>query len=273
MHPRISVNSVNVMNASLDEQVYYWRRLAAHRVSLISPQLDNYGVAKMAECLAQSHCSVETIVHNFFTGPLTAEPTAWQAAQAKLRERIDQAQALGAQSIYMMTGGHGDLTWEAAAEIFCTAIQPCLAYAQAAGVRLMIENAPAQYADLHIAHTLKDTVWLAERADIGVCIDLFFCWAEPDLQATFVRALPRCGLVQVSDYVLGDRNLPARAVPGDGTIPLARLIGWLISVGYQGNFDLELIGPRIDDEDPQPATERAANVLGKILDSHALHQM
>jgi sugar phosphate isomerase/epimerase len=33
----------------------------------------------------------------------------------------------------------------------------------------------------------------------------------------------------------------ARAVPGDGIIPLDRLIGRVLATGYDGNFDLELV--------------------------------
>ncbi len=33
---------------------------------------------------------------------------------------------------------------------------------------------------------------------------------------------------------IGDRFLPARAVPGDGAIPLERILGWLLEAGYLG---------------------------------------
>jgi sugar phosphate isomerase/epimerase len=79
--------------------------------------------------------------------------------------------------------------------------------------------------------------------------------------------VPRAGLVQVSDYVLGDRALPGRAVPGDGTIPLERLLGQLLELGYEGMFDLELLGPRIDEEGHRAATARAAERTGEILTS------
>ncbi len=55
-------------------------------------------------------------------------------------------------------------------------------------------------------------------------------------------------LVQVSDYVIGTLRTPDRAVPGDGDIPLARIIGQLLEAGYDGVFDIELIGPRIEVE-------------------------
>lgn len=108
---------------------------------------------------------------------------------------------------------------------------------------------------------------LAELAGIGVCIDIYACWAEAALQETIERAMPRCHLIQVSDYVYGDRSLPSRAVPGDGAIPLERILGWALDAGYAGAFDLELIGPRIDAEGRREATRRAATNVGALLDA------
>ncbi|MYM63878.1 sugar phosphate isomerase/epimerase [Pseudomaricurvus sp. HS19] len=266
VHSRISVNSVCFFAATLQQQSEYWRILNAHTVSLIAPQLDNHELGKVQQTLQSCDCEVETIVHNFVAGaPLDPNPASWHKPREQLQRRIDEARQLGARSIYMLTGGRGDMDWEDAAAVFAEAIKPCVAYAQQAGVQLMIENAPAQYADIHIAHSLRDTVTLAELANIGVCIDLFFCWAEADLKHTIERCIPRCGLVQVSDYVLGDRNLPARAVVGDGAIPLTRLLQWIIDAGYSGAFELELIGPRIDQETPLLAVKRSIDALNTML--------
>jgi sugar phosphate isomerase/epimerase len=69
----------------------------------------------------------------------------------------------------------------------------------------------------------------------------------------------------VSDYVYGDRTAPCRAVIGDGAIPLEHIIGELLDVGYSGVFDLELLGPRIQQEGAAAATKRAAENLSEIL--------
>ena len=131
----------------------------------------------------------------------------------------------------------------------------------------MVENVPPLYADMHIGLNLRDTVTLAERAGTGVCLDLFSCWTEAGLRETIQRAVPRCHIVQVADYVPGDRSLPARAVPGDGAIPIKRILDWILSAGYTGVFDIEIMGPRIDAEGQVSAVCRASDVLGDMLDS------
>ena len=117
----------------------------------------------------------------------------------------------------------------------------------------------------HIAHTLADTIALAELAGIGLCIEWHACWMEAGLKTLLRQAIPRTGLVQVSDYVLGDRTAPCRAVPGDGVIPLDRILGDVLDAGYEGVFDIELVGPRIVAEGARAATQRAAQRVSEIL--------
>lgn len=268
MHARLSVNQICFPGASLDTLASHWRALDARRVSFVSPTVAVDDLKPVQQALAAGHHQVETITHVFLPGQhLSPDPASWQAGRENLSKLIRHAKTLGARSIYLITGGHGTLTWEQAADAFSAAIAPCAAQARDAGIALMIENAPPLYADVHLAHSLRDTITLAEMAGIGVCIDLFACWTEAGLRDSIGRAVPRCAVIQVGDYVYGDRALPSRAVPGDGNIPLQRLIGWAIDAGYTGAFDLELLGPRIDREGHLPATARAAERVGAILQS------
>jgi sugar phosphate isomerase/epimerase len=266
MHARVSVNNICFMREEISQQLAYWPLLSAKRFSVLGPQLERESGALVQAALAAGNYQLETVVHPFSSAnPLDSDEDILAQARANLSARIATAKQLGARSIYMTTGGRGALTWEQAAKAFANAIAPCVEEAQRAGIALMIENAPPQYADLHIAHTLRDTITLAGLAGIGVCIDLCGCWTEADLKSLIELAVPRCHLVQVSDYVLGDRSLPSRAVPGDGVIPLPTLLQWLLDAGYEGAFDLELLGPRIDQEGNLQAAQRAVSNLSDLL--------
>ena len=266
MHQRLAVHPICFPGMAPADYVRQCQALGAHRVGFLAPALsDDASLAQARAALADTGLAVESITHVFCQGRLSGDRGQWREARATLAKIIDRAATLGARSIYMLTGGHGGVSWEEDAQHFCAAIAPCVAQAKLAGVALAVENASSLYADLHIAHTLADTVRLAEMADIGICIELFFCWAEAGLPHLFERAMPRCRLVQVSDYVPGRRALPDRAVPGDGVIPLERLLGLLLERGYTGAFDLELLGPRIEAEGAPAAVARAGHFLEDIL--------
>lgn len=259
-HRRLSVHNVTFHGASLATLEQHWAALGVSRLSILDRDLLDPEFPKL---LRRSDYTVEAVCHVFAGGVLANDP---RAARDALSALIDAAAAVGARTIYLLTGGRGALRWTQAADRFGAMVAPCVARAKSVGVALAIENASSLYADIHLAHTLRDTVTLAELADLRICIDVFHCWAEGDFEAMVARALPRTALIQLSDYVLGDRSLPARAVPGDGTIPIEALIAQALDGGYSHGFDLELIGPRIDREGRLPAALRACDAVGAMLD-------
>jgi sugar phosphate isomerase/epimerase len=262
-HERLSVHSVSFFGATLEELDAHWQSLGLRRLSLIDSQLLE---PELQALLARNVYAVEAVYHLFGSGRIPTDSTDVLAACDALLRVIDGAAAVGARMIYMLTGGRGSLTWRQAADQFCSAVEPCARAAEDAGVALAIENASSLYADIHIAHTLHDTITLAEMADLGICIDLFHCWAEADFVALVERALPRTQLIQLSDYVLGDRALPARAVPGDGAIPIEPFVAHVLVSGYPHGLDLELVGPRIDREGRLKAVRRACETVTVMLD-------
>ena len=262
MHERLSVHNVTFLGASPAQLHAHWQALGVRRLSILDTQLLD---PAFRESVLAGDYRIEAVYHLFGGGRLAAQGTADHAARARLLELIDTAAAAGARCIYMLTGGRGELSWEQAAERFCAAIAPCAGHADDAGVDLAVENASALYADIHLAHSLRDTITLAEMADLSICVDLFHCWAEADLMGLLQRALPRTTLIQLSDYVLGDRALPARAVPGDGAIPIESVLAHVLAGGYEYGFDLELLGPRIDSEGALVAARRAGARITEML--------
>lgn len=259
-HKRLSVHNVTFYGEPLTQLAAHWAALGVSRLSILDGQLLDPHFPML---LRHNGCTLEAVYHLFAGGRLDGDT---EAARAALCTVIDAAAGVDGRTVYLLTGGRGALTWTQAAERFCDMIAPCAAQAKAAGVALAIENASSLYADMHLAHTLRDTITLAEMADLSVCIDVFHCWAEGDFGAMLQRALPRTALIQLSDYVLGDRALPGRAVPGDGTIPIEAIIADALSGGYAHGFDLELIGPRIEREGRLPAVRRACDVVSAMLD-------
>ncbi|MGE2712598.1 sugar phosphate isomerase/epimerase family protein [Mycolicibacterium litorale] len=260
MSERLSVHSVTFYGDSLAELHGHWDALGLKHLSILDSQLLDPQLAPM---LDRYGYRVEAVYHLFGGGRIESDCAT---AREALTQVVDAASDAGARMVYMLTGGRGPLSWQAAAEQFCAAVAPCVQHARARGVALAIENASSLYADIHIAHSLRDTIALAEMADVGICIDLFHCWAEAELPDLVQRALPRTELVQLSDYVLGDRALPARAVPGDGAIPVEPFVAQVLAGGYGHGFDLELIGPRIDDEGRTAAARRACDTVAALLD-------
>jgi sugar phosphate isomerase/epimerase len=209
VHPRISLHQVAFVRDGTPAFVEFCRKNSVPNMTVVSLLMMGQDDIEILKASAPNGgAKASTVNHPFATFPNLQEDTG-QAVQ-KLLEAIDITASIGADAIYMQTGGRGKLDWEQASGRFMELLAPCKDVARERAVGLMIENASPLNIDIHIAHTLADTIRLAEMAGIGVCIDLQPCWGEAGLAQLFRRAMPITKLVQVSDYVIGDRVAPCR---------------------------------------------------------------
>lgn len=267
MHPAISINTLCLEPAPFDRQVGIVARLGARAISPTIEDIAGFGAAGAARLLREAGLGVATLTHRAF-GYTTPEDTA--EARARLDRTLALAEAIGAESITMTTGGRGPLPWPEAAARFAEAVAPCVRHARDAGVKLAVEPTSHLYADASIAHRLADLVTIARQAGTALGIDIFACWFDADIEQAIADAGPIAAIVQVSDHVAGDRGLPCRAVPGDGMVPFERLIPAIVAAGFHGPFDLEIIGPRLAAEGREAGLRRAAAHIGALLERAGL---
>ena len=263
MHPQISINTLCLPAAPLGEHADTVARLGARGISPGIAAVLEFGVKESARAIRDAGLEVATMTHLAF-GFATPEATA--EARERLLRSIDIAAEIGAQSVILTTGGRGSLSWDEAAGRFAEAMSPCAEAARAAGIKIGIEGTSHLYSDVSIAHRLSDTARLARMAGISVMLDTFACWFDSDIEEAIAEAGPLIGLIQVSDYVYGDRGLPCRAVPGDGDSGLERMIPAIAATGFNGYYDLEVIGPRLAAEGAEAGLRRAADFVGALLE-------
>jgi len=264
MHPAISINTLSLAPDRLDRQVNVVARLGARAISPDLMHVDEFGVAETARTIRDAKLEIATLTHRAF-GFVTDQEAA--DARARLERTIGIAGEIGAKTILMTTGGRAHLSWGDAAERFAAAVRPCADLAEKAGIRLGIEPTSHLYADSSIVHRLADTTAVARKAGLYVIPDIFACWVDSDIEAAIADAGSSLAMIQVADYVYGDRGLPCRAVPGDGAVPFERIVPAIMATGFTGYFDLEIIGPRLQEEGQEAGLMRGAEYLGKLIDS------
>ena len=193
-----------------------------------------------------------------------ADSTTWPAHQDALLAAVGVSDVLGG-CLVVTTGPAHQLEWDAAADALGEMLEPVMADAAARGVVLTVEPTSPLRLDLSFVTTLRDGIDLARRIGCGVCMEINSCFAERDLARQIRQGHDVLAHVQVSDFVVGSLCTPDRAVPGDGDIPLARILGTLLESGYAGVFELELVGPRIEDEGYAAAIRRGVEHLDGLL--------
>jgi sugar phosphate isomerase/epimerase len=168
--------------------------------------------------------------------------------------------------VYITSGGAGARPWDEAVAAFCARIAPHAALADELGVPLAVEPTNAFRADLSFAFCMRDGFDLARAAGIRAVLDFYSCWYERGLEKLVRDNLDVLALVQISDFSLDTHDTPNRSAIGDGAVPLERLFRILLEAGYAGAFDLEILGPRIQEEGYAAAIARSVERASEILD-------
>jgi sugar phosphate isomerase/epimerase len=263
MHPRISVSAISTYDWSLAEDLAFYADAGITNVGVSMAKLERFG---WDDGIARIRDAGIRVANMIGIGPFRLDdPAQWDGQRARLERAIDGASALGAPCLVCTTGPAGRLTWEEAADALERALAPVVSQARERGVAVAIEHTNSLRVDVGFVHTLADAVDLARRLGTGVCMEVNACWAERGLAQTVARGVDTFRVVQVSDYAVGTLSTPARLVPGDGDVPIERILGQVLDAGYEGMFDLELIGPRVEDEGYGPAIRRSVDWLGDAL--------
>jgi sugar phosphate isomerase/epimerase len=262
MHPRISVSAMCSARWDMAADLAWWASAGITNVGIALRKLEALGVGDGARQVRDAGFRVTNLLGLGFD---LSAPSEWPAHQARLAGAVEAATVMGAECFVLTTGSARSLSWEEAADSLSTAIAPVVATCGAAGIPFVIEHTNSLRVDVGFVHTLRDVIDLARRLGVGVLMECNACWAERGLEATIAGGIDVIRLVQVSDFVIGTLTTPDRAVPGDGDIPLGRILGQLERAGYAGVFDLEIIGPRIEAEGYESAITRSILVIEDLI--------
>jgi sugar phosphate isomerase/epimerase len=181
----------------------------------------------------------------FFTA---SDPAERARAHEDNRRALDEAAELGTKSLVLVPGGlpPGDRDLTGARTRAAEAIAALVPHAVERGVTLGIEPMnPIYAADRGVISTLAQALDIAEsfaRHEVGVVVDTFHLWWEPDVHAQIARAGERIVSYQVSDWItpLPADALLARGMMGDGHVDFTALTRAVAGAGYTGDVEVEI---------------------------------
>jgi sugar phosphate isomerase/epimerase len=245
---------------------------ARHGIRGISPWRDKLAELGVGEAARRIRAAGLTVTGLCRGGMFPAADEAGRrAAIDDNRRAIDDAAELGAQCLVLVVGGMpaGSKDLAGARAQVRDGIAAVLPHARAAGVPLAIEPLHPMYAaDRACVNTLGQALDLCDALDpggagvharaaadggawapaaaLGVALDVYHVWWDPDLDAQVARAgAARLHAFHVCDWLVPTRDLlEDRGMMGDGVIDLRRLRGLVEAAGYRGLHECEIFSSR-----------------------------
>ncbi len=169
-------------------------------------------------------------------------PLLSEATDAYLRAYVDAAAALGADWIVVHAGYHFTADIEERMRAGYGRLCRAVAYAEARGARLLLENLNKEPADAevrYLAHTLAEWRWYYDRIDspaFALSFTANHAHLVPEGVEGFLAAMPvgRVAEVRLADCWRNGKE--EHLVPGQGDFDFPALFRALDAAGYQGIY-------------------------------------
>jgi sugar phosphate isomerase/epimerase len=180
-----------------------------------------------------------------------ADKAGFDANVEANRRAISDAAVLGAKSFVMVVGGlAADSKDIAAARAqVADATGQLLGHARACGVRLALEPLhPVYAADRSCLSLLSEALDMCEAVEgatddpwLGVCVDVYHVWWDPNLRRDMARADGRILGFHVCDWLVPTADvLNDRGMMGDGVIDVPGIRSMAEDAGYAGFVEIEI---------------------------------
>ena len=222
---------------------------ARHGIRGISPwrdKLDELGAAEAARRIRSAGLTVTGLCRGGMFP--AADPAGREQAIRDNLKAIEDAATIGAKCLVLVVGGlpAGSRDMAGARAQGADGIAAVLPHARKCGVPLAIEPLHPMYAaDRACVNTLAQALDLCETLGegVGVAVDIYHVWWDPQLQAQIARAgrLGRLLAYHICDWLVPTTDLLRdRGMMGDGVVDLARIRGWVETAGYRGMHEVEI---------------------------------
>lgn len=273
---RFSLNQATIKYADLPDAVRVTVEAGIESFGAWREPVQEYGVARAARLIRDSGVRVSSLCRaGFFTAP---EGPARRAALDDNRRALDEAAELGAPALVLVAGGlpDGSRDLSGARARVADALAELAPDARATGVQLAVEPLHPMYAaDRAVVSTLGQALDLAapfDAREVGVVVDAFHVWWDPQLAAQIARAgrEGRIASYQVCDWVtpIAEDALLSRGLPGDGHIDFAALTALVRDAGYRGDVECEVFRLEVWESDAATVARRARAAFDELVAPH-----
>lgn len=263
----LSMNELTTYRWSFEEDVHNYLQAGIKAVSVWRHKLSDFGEEKGAELLSDNGLQVASLLWaGGFTG---SDGRSFKESVEDGKEAIRTAAALRTNCLIVHTGARAGHTHNHARRLLKSAFAELLPLAAEHNITLALEpmhpSCGAEWTfltDIHDTLTFLDSL---NEPSLKIVFDTYHWGFDPLVLNRVAQLAPRIAIVQLGDAKQPPDDEPNRCPLGEGEIPLKEIIAGLKAGGYQGFFDVELMGEDIEAADYRDLLARCQNTFRELL--------
>ena len=245
---RLSMNEITTYRWAFEEDVARYCQAGIPSIGVWRQKLADFGEAAGIALLADSGLSVSNLLWaGGFTG---SDGRTYRDSIEDTEEAIRLAASLKAGCLVVYSGARAGHTHSHARRLIFGALKELESLAVEFDVTLAIEPMHAGCAgEWTFLTDLQDTLELIQAVgspQVKLVFDTYHLGQDEAILERIPQIVDNVAIVHLGDSKTPPTGEQNRCWLGEGNIPLAEIIGAMMAAGYQGDFDVELMGEEID---------------------------
>jgi sugar phosphate isomerase/epimerase len=263
---QLAMNEMTTFRWSFEQDVQQYVAAGVPAIGVWRQKVSDFGEEKAVELLQESGLRVSSLLWaGGFTG---SEGRTFKESLEDARDAIRLAAEMRAGCLIVYSGARAGHTHNHARRILKTALAELAPQASELGVTLAIEPLhEAVAADWTFLTDLDETLATIDTLEgrVKICFDTYHLGQGAGVVERIPQIVSHLALVQLGDAKSPPQEEPNRCRLGEGFIPLPEIVSSLLKAGYDGYFEVELMGEEIEAADYNDLLTQSKAVFKKLL--------
>ncbi len=265
----LSVNEATTFRWSLEDDLAHYATAGIPALGVWRHKLSDYGQTKGIELLAASGLKVS---HLFWAGGFTgSDGRSFRASIDDATEALNTAAAISAGVLLVYSGARAGHTHNHARRLLRDALRELAPVAAERDIVLALEpmhpDCAGNFTFLTSVDQTLEVLDSVGSPHVKMVFDTYHLGQDDAILDQMPHIAPHVALVQLGDARQPPDKEQNRCRLGEGYIPIARIVGQLRDLGYDGYFDVELLGEEIERFDYPQLLEHAKQAFDQLLGS------
>jgi sugar phosphate isomerase/epimerase len=263
----LSISETTTFRWSFEEDVARYVAAGIPGIGVWRHKLSDCGQAKAINLLAGGRLKVS---HLFWAGGFTgSDGRSHRECIEDAAEAVRTAAALDCRTLVLYSGPRAGHTYNHARRLVQAALKELIPLAAELGVTLAFEpmhpGCAGEWTFLTSLDATLDLLGAVASPHVKMTLDTYHLGLNGDLSDRIAEIVPHVAIVQLGDARRPPDGEQNRCRLGEGIVPLAEIIAALKAGGYDGYYDVELLGEEVEAEDYQSLLEHAKEAFRGLV--------
>jgi len=250
----IAISEFTTQPWTFEQDIMRYAELGITMIEICEEKLDSERYKEQMAMISNSGLSISAIqplVRTFGSSQMTPEPRSLNKRISRLRSSIERLSPFAAGCPFILnTGAPEKGNIDAMVKTTVRELQDLAGFAADHGVSLALEPLNAS------SMNTESAIWTIAQAmeiidavngdNVGLCLDFWNIWQNASIEEEIRRAADRIFVLQVSDWRT-PQSSGDRLVPGDGIMPIGKLLQIVRETKYTGACSVEIFSQDVDD--------------------------